>query len=146
MTFSIASALPANRRLQPVSHTQWQKLTKKPRETGAFSIMQGLKFSLNVPFSPLMGRRLKHSVRGEIYILLFVCFLNVISSNLKSVMSCSSTLLREPEPDQIQTSFSRGQIFCYWKCQGDNRSQLKRPDSPNSIIFILPASLHRCHV
>lgn len=124
LAFSVASALPANRRLQPdrtVSHTQWQKLTKKPRETDAFSIMQGLYFPLNLPFSPLMRRELKHSVRGG---NIFYFFFNGISSNLKSVMSLSSTLLRETEPDQIQTSFSHGQIFCNWKCQGDKRSFL----------------------
>lgn len=130
MTFSIASAPPANHRLQPdrtVCHTQWQELTKKPRETDAFSIMQGLYFSLNVPFFPPHGKRVKVFGEGEkykFYCLLF--FLNGISSNLKSVRSLSSTLLRETEPDQIQTSFSHGHIFCNWKCQGDKRSRLVR--------------------
>lgn len=63
-----------------------------------------------------------------------------ISSNLKSFMSLSSTLLREAEPDQIQTFLSHSQIFCNWKRQGNKRSYCVRINCSGWKDLTLPSS------
>lgn len=136
-------------------NTQWWKLTMKPWETDAFSIMQGffffffsLKTCLPRPRLLPQGKGLNHSVKEKSY---FTVFLMVISSNLKSFMSLSSMLLREAELEQIQTVLSHSQISCNWKCQGDKGSCHVRihcsgwKDLTLLIILMVPVLFHRWH-